>query len=785
MTAVEQATDLEQVAYELVWPRPARDDLMYVAQTLGGGDYQSCGLFQRSTIGPKGRGRTVEACQRVTSLMWDADLVTLYEALLVARRRPVPSKRAAIKQQLYRLPSDHGTILRNILVEQLVPVWADVMGMTPTVVLDSGWGVHIHLAVEHEVGERVAELATLYVDLTRRLNERVSSLARELRPSLRVPCLFDRLTVGAQLARVPGTVNVKCSWDPRQVTVLELNPESALCGGELSRLEVGFGASSGSVFAGVGDLGGGDTSGGLGGAIGGRRLHELEQPPASIPVPARPGTPVEVDFNEQHIDGRTWADIAYALAPGERVKVRCPFGGTSMGSGFFARETDGRTRYYSHPLSQTFWDTVVRSKPAGGRVVRLVMKPTRRRGDVPKPENTLQNLHLLMSNDPSMRLWWDEFVGVAMDGEKELDDEWWLRVRLLMEEQYNWRWAVPREVMMSTAIGIAKMTPEHRPRRWLERLASEWDKQKRLHLWMARVLGVPDSDRLLSEYSLRWPIALVARMLDPGCKQDAMLVLQGKQGAGKSTVLEMWASQEDIQEGMFVDSRIRLDDKDALLTLAKAWVLEDAELLAHAGAGSEARKAFLSSRVDTYRRPYARRVTQVKRHCVVTGSTNSSSFLSDVTGARRYWVVPCPKIDLNWLRTYRDQLLGEAVCRYRDGEQWWLSDHGRELQQGTNKRYLHMTSYAAAAEALAGAVPPYAAVTTEMVATVLGAHIREHRAVRRGLEAAGWVPVRTSKWRGWSLVAETEATWDDRWMAGKLAMKKLHDVWAEMFCVDT
>lgn len=781
--------DLNEVAYQLLWPRPSRDDLMYVAQTLSGGDYQSTGLFQRNSIGPRGAGRTVEACVRVTSLMWDADLVTLYEALLVSRRRPVPGKRAALKAQMYRLPIDHLTVLRNILVEQLVPLWSDVMGMQPTVVLDSGWGVHLHLAVEHEVGERVADLQVLYADLTRRINERVATRARELRPSLTVPCLFDRLTVGAQLARLPGTTNVKCEWTPRQVEVLELHPESALSGDELVRLEQGFGASV-SLFEGmatsgpprVAPSGVPPTSGAARatspvGGEGGRRLH--------IPVPAREGRPVEVDFSEKWADGRTWADIAYALAPGERVKVKCPFGGNSIGSGFFARETDGRTRYYSHVLQQTFWDTVLRHQPAGSRVVRLVMKPVRRRGDMPKPVNSLQNLQLMMANDPDVNLWWDEFVGTAMDGDAELDEQWWLRVRLMMESKYNWLWSVPREVMMSTAIGIAKMQPEHRPRRWLERLASQWDGKKRLPVWMHKTFGVNKTDKLMTEYSLRWPIALVARMLEPGCKQDGMLILQGAQGLGKSTALEVWATQDDVQEGMFVDTRIRLDDKDALLTLANAWILEDAELLAHQGAGAEARKSFLSSRVDTYRRPYARRVTASKRHCVVTGSTNSTAFLSDVTGSRRYWVVRCKKVDLNWLRTYRDQLLGEAVNRYRDGEQWWLTKAASQLQAETNRMYLYATSYTAAAEALADIVKPHAVFTTEMFARVVGAQIRDHRQIRRGLEAAGWKPVRTSKYRGWGRVESTEESWDERRIVGRLAMRSLAKVWQEMFSVDT
>jgi hypothetical protein len=757
---------IEEAVCQCLWPRPSDDSLMYVSQALSGGDYVSTGLFPRSAIGPRGGGRSSDNCQRVTTLMWDADLVTLYEALLVARGRPVPTKRSTLKQQMYRLAEDNLTILRNILVERLAPVWSDVIGVEPTAVLDSGWGVHIHLAVEHEVGVEVADLAAGYADLTRRINERVATVARGLRPSLSLPNLFDRLAVGSQLARQPGSINKKCEWDHRKVVVLAYHPEVALCGSEWERLQEGFGESR-SMFAGLG------------------LMEEGEEEPKRAVVPAPKNIPVEVDFAEKHLDGRTWSDIAYALAPGETVRVKCPFGGNSMGSGFFAREADGRVRYYSHVLQQTFWDTVLRSTGQVGRqAARLVMRPTTKRGQAPKPENTVQNLQLMLENDPEVELWWDDFVGQAMDGTEEMDDDWWLRIRLMMECKYNWKWAVGRELLVSTAQSVAKLSRQNRPRQWLDRLAAEWDGVKRLPEWMHRTLGVAKDNTLYREYSLRWPIGLVARMLEPGSKNDCMLVLQGKQGAGKSTVFDVWASAEDVQPGMFVDTRIQLGDKDALLTLAKAWIYEDAELLAHGSAGAAARKAFLSSRVDNFRDPYARRVTEHRRHCVVVGSTNMQFFLKDVTGSRRYWCVPtADKINLAWLRANRDQLLGEAVNRYRDGEAWWLSDAMEEAQYQDNLNYLRHTSYGQAAVLLREheSVEQDCFITTEMFAKVVGASVRDHHEVARGLAGAGWLRVRSSSLRGWSLLEESDKTWSERMAIGRNACSKLQEIWAGMF----
>lgn len=749
--------DPDRVAYQLLWPRLS-DDCMYVSQSLSGGDYLSCGAFLRRSIGPNGGGRTLDNCVRVTTLMWDADLVTLYEALLVARGRPVPPRRKQLKEQMYRLPQDQLNVLRQVLVDRLAPLWTDATGLVPTVTLDSGWGVHIHVAVEPEAGEQTEALAAVYADLTRRANERVAAYAREMRPSLIIPTMFDRLTVGAQLARPPGSVNVKCAHEPKTVCVLDINPEAAIDGTRLDELMQQLNQASESLFDG---------------------LAPDPRPPAP---PSSPG-PQAVDFSQQYIDGRTWAEVAYSLRPGERLKVRCPFGGESVGSGFFAREVDGRTRYFSHPLRQTFWDTVVRGNTSvSNSVVRLIMGAPTRNGPA-KPRNVLQNLRLLLEGDDAFELWWDDFADQPMDGDNEVGEDWWLSVRELMESKYNWNWSVPVQTMHSMMVTVAKDRTINRPRRWLDQLGAGWDGKKRLEGWMHRAFGVPKNDALLTEYSLRWPLCLVARMMEPGCKQDSMLITLGPQGCGKSTAFEVWVDTP-VQPGMFVDTRIRLDDKDALMVLAKAWVYEDAELLAHAGAGAEARKAFLSSRTDTYRKPYARNVSQAQRHCVVVGSTNSSVFLSDVTGSRRYWVVPVEQVDLQWLRANRDQLLGEAVCRWRNGEQWWLTPKGQELQAKRNRRYLRSNSYCAAALALAESVRhPDLCFTTEQAASVMGVTIRDHTHLSRGLEAAGWKRVRSSSRRGWTLEEDSDRTWQDRYASGAMAMAQLGTIWAEMFRV--
>ena len=82
-------------------------------------------------------------------------------------------------------------------------------------------------------------------------------------------------------------------------------------------------------------------------------------------------------------------------------------------------------------------------------------------------------------------------------------------------------------------------------------------------------------------------------------------------------------------------------------------------------------KGVMSCRVDRYRAPYERRAADHPRRCVFAGTTNRDDWNKDDTGARRFWPVLCGHIDLDWLTGHRDQLLAEAVHKFKKGATWW------------------------------------------------------------------------------------------------------------------
>lgn len=175
----------------------------------------------------------------------------------------------------------------------------------------------------------------------------------------------------------------------------------------------------------------------------------------------------------------------------------------------------------------------------------------------------------------------------------------------------------------------------------------EWDGVSRLPEIFA-ILGV-SGDEISKTLVKKWLIQCVSLLYNSVASPfgaDGALVLVGKQGIGKTCFFRRLA----VESNLFGEGKnLNFSDKDTIISATAYWITELGEIEATLKGDRERLKAFLTSAVDEYRRPYARGSVKALRRTSFCGSANSNDFLTDQSGNRRFWTVAVEKIDLERL----------------------------------------------------------------------------------------------------------------------------------------
>lgn len=234
---------------------------------------------------------------------------------------------------------------------------------------------------------------------------------------------------------------------------------------------------------------------------------------------------------------------------------------------------------------------------------------------------------------------------------------------------------IPPHRVSPVAESVGRLSGFHPVREYLDGL--KWDGVKRvdkLFLEYAKCRHSNDAQRAyLMAIAICMMISAVARIMQPGCKVDTLVVMEGPQGIGKSTFARVLFGSD-----WFTDQIADFSTKDYAIDLRGKWCVELAELVVLSKSDERVVKSVVSRQTDHYRPPYGRRSIDVDRQNIFFASTNRQDYLGDETGNRRFNPAAAVAVDVAAVKRDRDQLWAEAVQLYREGVPWHLTGSEEE-----------------------------------------------------------------------------------------------------------
>ena len=295
-------------------------------------------------------------------------------------------------------------------------------------------------------------------------------------------------------------------------------------------------------------------------------------------------------------------------------------------------------------------------------------------------ENSVWNETLILNNDPDFANFaYNELasrvqVTGATPWERPIDNSFWrdadtAQLKALIDVRY---------VSFSSRnhdVSFTKVADDRRfhPIRDYMNALPEWDKVPRIETLLVRCLQADDT-RYVRTVTRKTFAAAVARVYRPGTKYDSILVLDGAQGIGKSTIFKDLVGDEYYSDTL---SLTDMNDKSGAEKLQGFWIVEIGELAGMKKADIEKVKAFLSTADDKYRPSYGKTVESHPRQCIIIASVNGErGYLRDITGNRRFWIVKLhqdeQKKRWHFTKEERDQIWAEAKAIYESGEKLYL-----------------------------------------------------------------------------------------------------------------
>lgn len=248
---------------------------------------------------------------------------------------------------------------------------------------------------------------------------------------------------------------------------------------------------------------------------------------------------------------------------------------------------------------------------------------------------------------------WDSSVHSG----KSLDDDDLSQIRYYLTTIHN---IEPSKPIVGEACFITSKRNQYHPvKQFIE--SQKWDGIPRLDNWLIRASGCPENP-YTKDVSRCMIVAAVNRVYNPGCKFDHMVILEGPQGIGKSTMVE------EVCPGFYLDTNFDTKDKDLVDAMNRSLIIEISELSGMNKKDVDWLKSFITKKVDRVRLAYAYKTKDFYRKSIFVGTYNPSgnnNYFRDDTGNRRFWPIECSKINIKYVKEARCQIWAEAYEQYK------------------------------------------------------------------------------------------------------------------------
>jgi predicted P-loop ATPase len=184
----------------------------------------------------------------------------------------------------------------------------------------------------------------------------------------------------------------------------------------------------------------------------------------------------------------------------------------------------------------------------------------------------------------------------------------------------------------------------------------------------------------------KWLVSMVACAINEETTNQAVLILTGKQGLGKTTWLRklMPSSLMDY----FYSGNINPNNKDTTLLMCEKLLINMDEMASFNKKQIESFKEMITKNMISERRAYAHYTENYTRRASFVGSSNHNELLMDVTGNRRFLCFEANEIDFKH-NVNMDLVYSQVMYLIAEGEfKFHFEKEDIERLEENNKMYV-------------------------------------------------------------------------------------------------